>query len=55
MTHSLNLAASAFGLLPVGIWSEIIANILYLGLPMASRLVLADKWEPFKKTKRNQI
>jgi len=54
MTHSLNLAVSAFGLMPAGYWSDIIANILYFGLPMASRLILADQWEAGKKV-RNQI
>jgi hypothetical protein len=55
MTHSLNLAVSAFGLMPAGFWTDIIANILYLGLPMASRLILADKWEAMKTSKRNHI
>lgn len=44
MTHSLNLARSAFELLPQTRWSTILENILYLGLPRVQELVLAGKW-----------
>lgn len=44
MTHSLNLARSAFELLPRTRWSPILENILYLGLPQVQALVLAGKW-----------
>lgn len=45
MTHSLNLARSAFELLPRARWSPILENILYLGLPRVQELVLAGKWK----------
>lgn len=40
MRHSLNLAGSAYQLADFGRWSEIIGNILYLGLPAAGNRVL---------------
>lgn len=45
MTHSLNLARSAFELLPRTRWSPILENILYLGLPRVQELVLAGQWK----------
>ncbi|MDR2615524.1 MAG: DUF5685 family protein, partial [Oscillospiraceae bacterium] len=41
MTHSLNLAVSAFELLPESHWSDIVRNILCLGLPAAQERVFA--------------
>ncbi|MDD4716326.1 MAG: DUF5685 family protein, partial [Oscillospiraceae bacterium] len=40
MRHSLNLADSAYQLADFGRWSDIIGNILYLGLPMAGSNIL---------------
>lgn len=48
LRHSQNLAASAFTLLPEGSWSDIIRNIIYLGMPDVSDKVLSKRW---KKTK----
>jgi hypothetical protein len=44
LTHSLNLAASAYALLPENAWGEVTQNILYLGLPGVTDAVLDGKW-----------
>ncbi len=49
MTHSLNLAGSAFSLLPEGPWSPVLENILFLGMPAAQTAVLADAWNPGRR------
>jgi len=46
LTHSNNLASSAYELLPENPWSEIIRNILYLGMPDACRRVFKGTWPP---------
>ncbi|MDR1065459.1 MAG: DUF5685 family protein [Oscillospiraceae bacterium] len=45
LTHSNNLAASAFELLPESEWSGIVRNVLYLGLPSAQERVFAGEWK----------
>ncbi len=49
LLHSLNLARGAFELLPQTPWSEICANILYLGLPMVEQAVYSGQWKEIKK------
>jgi len=49
LAHSANLAASAYALLPARAWDGILQNILYLGLPGATRLVLEGKWRRAKR------
>ncbi|MGI6497684.1 MAG: DUF5685 family protein [Oscillospiraceae bacterium] len=52
MRHSLNLAASAYALLQTGHWSDILDNILYLGLPASGMRVRSGKkikWNQSKK------
>ena len=49
LLHSLNLSRGAFELLPKTTWSEIIANILYLGLPMVEKAVFSGQWKEIKK------
>jgi len=44
LTHSNNLAIAAFELLPETPWSEILRNILYLGMPSVQARVLAGTW-----------
>lgn len=44
MTHSLTLAQSAFQLLSRTRWSDILENILYLGLPRVQTQALAGCW-----------
>lgn len=39
LTHSLNLIISAWGLLPKNPWTDIIENIIYLGMPYVSDAV----------------
>ncbi|MDR3209758.1 MAG: DUF5685 family protein [Oscillospiraceae bacterium] len=45
LAHSASLAASAFELLPDNVWSEVLRNILYLGLPQAQDAVFAGTWK----------
>ncbi|HHU05626.1 MAG TPA: hypothetical protein GXZ65_03995 [Clostridiales bacterium] len=49
LSHSANMAASAFELLGRGMWTSILANIIYLGIPRISAEVLAGTWNK-KKT-----
>lgn len=51
MRHSLNLAAAAYGLLEAGHWSEILNNILYLGLPSANMRILTGETIQWKQSK----
>ncbi|MDR0446559.1 MAG: DUF5685 family protein [Oscillospiraceae bacterium] len=44
-THSNNLAISAFELLPENEWSDILRNILCLGLPAVQERVFAGEWK----------
>ena len=48
LRHSLNLAASAYSLADFGCWSDILANILYLGLPMVEEAVFTGRWRRLK-------
>lgn len=43
--HSQMLMASAFELLDTGPWTEILANIIYIGIPWVSSQVFAGQWE----------
>lgn len=49
LSHSENIAISAFGLLKAGPWNEIIKNILYLGMPDVRRSILDGT---FRNTRR---
>jgi len=53
LTHSNNLAVSAFELLPVNAWSQVIENMLYLGMPDACIRVFEGKWPP--KCQKNKL
>jgi len=46
LTHSNNLICSAFELMPENIWTEIVRNLIYLGMPDACTRVLEGKWPP---------
>jgi len=46
IAHSNNLLCSAFELLPQNIWSQIVGNIIYLGMPYACDRVFEGKWPP---------
>jgi len=41
LAHSLNFIISAYGLLPKNPWSDIIENIIYLGMPYVSDAVFS--------------
>ncbi len=49
LSGSLSLCRGAFELLPGTAWSEIVANILYLGLPMVENAVFSGQWKEMKK------
>ena len=46
LTHSNNLIAAAFELLPMSSWSAIIENIIYLGMPDTCENVLQGNFPP---------
>lgn len=50
--HSLNLARSAWALLPGGPWAGVVENILFLGLPLVEELVFTGCWKAVKKRKQ---
>ena len=55
LRHSQNMIVSAFQLLSRGPWTDILENILYLGLPQVTELVLTGKWKNRKKLSMKQI
>ncbi|MCL2589196.1 MAG: DUF5685 family protein [Oscillospiraceae bacterium] len=59
ITHSANLIATAYNLLPTGKWSGILENIIYLGFPAVTESVFEGRfqhrlgrWERRKEHKR---
>jgi len=46
LAHSNNLVSSAFELLPENPWSQIVQNMIYLGMPDACDRVFEGKWPP---------
>ena len=52
MDHSLALVGAAFQLLPVTIWSSVLENIIYSGLPTVEELVFSGKWREYQKKRR---
>lgn len=51
-THSLRLACSAANLMDLGIWTPIIENILFLGLPVVQEAVFDGRWKEIRKIKK---
>ena len=51
LRHSENLLISAYQLLEPGPWSEILTNIIYLGIPAVINAVLSGNWH---KPRRNE-
>ena len=49
LRHSLNLSASAYSLAEFGPWGGVLANILYLGLPMVEEAVFTGQWRKLKQ------
>jgi len=48
LMHSNNFVSSAFELLPENIWSQIVGNMIYLGMPDACERVFEGRWPPGK-------
>ena len=46
LTHSNNLLRAAFELLPENVWTQIVSNIVYLGMPYVCDQVLGGNWPP---------
>ena len=44
LEHSLNMVRSAFELMPANQWSEIIRNIIYLGMPAVNKAVFTGQF-----------
>jgi len=53
LAHSNNLVCSAFELLPENTWSEIVRNMIYLGMPDVCSRVLAGNWPPARRNGKN--
>jgi hypothetical protein len=51
LRHSENMLISAYQLLDPGPWSEILTNIIYLGIPAVINAVLSGNWH---KPRRNE-
>jgi hypothetical protein len=52
LEHSGRLIGAAFELLPVGAWTEILKNIIYLGMPQALNRVFAGTGEGNRRRRR---
>lgn len=52
---SENMLISAFELLDEGIWTSILRNILFDGLPQVSRLVLCGKWREMQMKSKEKM
>ena len=44
LTHSNNLISSAYELMPENAWTQIVQNMIYLGMPDACDRVLSGRW-----------
>jgi len=51
LSHSEALASSAFELLETGMWSPILTNIIYLGIPWVAGMVLNSTWRNQRRQK----
>lgn len=49
LSHSLNLIISAYGLLPQNTWSDIIENIIYLGMPQVCDAVFDGSFKNIRE------
>lgn len=45
LDHSVNMITSAYVFKDSSPWSKLIENVIYIGLPIAGRLVLEGKWD----------
>lgn len=55
LRHSLNLSTSAYSLAGFGGWSDVIANVLYLGLPMVEEAVFTGRWRQMQKRSNRRV
>ncbi len=55
INHSAAMVSSAFELLPGGMWTPVLANIIYLGVPQAVESVLCGTWRKPKKKEDKEI
>ena len=49
LTHSNNLLAAAFELLSENVWTQIVSNIIYLGMPYVRESVIGGVWPPRRR------
>jgi hypothetical protein len=54
LTHSCNLIGAAYELLKQNAWSEIIKNIVYLGMPEVCTRVLNGTWHAGDHSRLNK-
>jgi len=52
LLHSANLVLSAYELMRTGAWSGILRNIIYLGFPWTTDMVIKGKWQKPKSKLR---
>jgi hypothetical protein len=52
IAHSNNLVCSAYELLPENVWTEIIGNIVYMGMPDVCSHVIGGTWQTYRRKKR---
>lgn len=55
ISHSNNLVCSAYELLPENVWTEIIRNIVYLGMPEVCSHVIGGTWQTYRRKKQNGL
>lgn len=54
MTHSVRLCAAAANLVDFGAWTEIVNNVLRLGLPAVQKAVLDGKWKELRTVREKR-
>ncbi len=54
LVHSCNLIGAAYELLKQNVWTEIVKNIIYLGMPEAYTRVLNGTWRARENSRKNK-
>ena len=55
LNHSTAMISSAFQLLPTGMWTTVLENIIYLGIPWVTEKVLNGTWNRPKRSEDRKI
>lgn len=54
MTHSVRLAGSAANLVDFGVWTEIVNNVIFAGLPAVQSAVLDGRWKELRSVREKR-